>query len=201
MTNPAADSRISRGTARLQEGLFDDAVDAFTAALTETPNDPRALQGRAMARFQMKDWVAAETDFAAAKKADESDPRNWSGLALSQAMQNKVYPALALFEDLLVRWPDFTEARIQLGLLCLKIGAIAKGRDHLRDALNTRPTLAQRRLIESTLKEQEKLDANRYYRPDFERLKAQAQEPFFVKWLARLWIRFRRSPTQEDNKP
>ncbi len=191
------DSWIARGTARLQEGLFDDSVDAFTGALAETPNDPRALQGRAMARFQMKDWVAAESDFAAAKKADETDPKNWAGLALSQAMQNKVYPALALFEDLLKRWPDFTEARIQLGLLCLKVGAIAKGRDHLRDALNTRPTLPQRRLIETTLKEQDKLDANRYYRPDFDRLRAQAKEPFFVKWLAQLWTRFRRPASGE----
>ena len=195
------ESPIDRGTARLQEGLFDDAVEAFTAALAENPTEPRALQGRAMARFQMKDWSAAEEDFSAAKKADETDPKNWSGLALTQAMQNKVYPALALFEDLLIRWPDFTEARIQVGLLCLKIGAIAKGRDHLRTALNTRPTLAQRRLIESTLKEQEKLDANRYYRPDFERLRAQSQEPFFVKWLAGLWTRLRRSPAPKDKKP
>jgi hypothetical protein len=36
--------------------------------------------------------------------------------------------------------------------------------------------LEQRRTIEGILKEQEKLDAKRFYRPDFERLRKQQEK-------------------------
>jgi hypothetical protein len=55
--------------------------------------------------------------------------------------------------------------------LHLKIGAIAKGKDLLNEALRRRPSLAERRGIEAALAEQEKLDKKRYYRPDFEALR------------------------------
>ena len=170
MTN-AKDTLLEQGLAHLGEGLFEDAIDALSACLALDPRDVKALHGRAMARFKIKQWADAEADFAAATRLKEEDPELWSGLALSMAMQNKIYPAIAVFETLLERRPSYTQGRIELGLLNLKIGAIDRGRDHLEKALASRPTLAQRRLIESNLTEQKNLDKNRYYRPDFDRLR------------------------------
>jgi tetratricopeptide (TPR) repeat protein len=190
---------LDQGRSKLAQGALDDAVDAFTACLAVDGRNAGALQGRAIARFQMKDWPAAEKDFTAAKTAQPDDPENWNGVALCRAMQNDVYPALALFDEILARWPGFVQARIHLGLLNLKIGAVAKGRDHLKDALNRRPTLDQRRLIEKTLKEQEKLDAGRYYRPDFVRLNADAQGSALLGRLA-AWVK-NLFPSSKENPP
>ena len=99
-------------------------------------------------------------------------------LGISLARSHRVYPAIEVFETLLVRQPDCVRGHVELGLLHLQLGAIPKGQQQLQQALTCRPTLEQRRFIESTLREQERLDRKRYYRPDFQALhQQQAQLP------------------------
>ena len=167
---------MDQGFEQLQAGSFEDAIDAFTACLAVYPETAKAVLGRAIGRFQMKDWKAAEHDFRRASDLDPEEPESWVGLGMSLAMQSEIYPALEVLEKLLTRFPNFVRGYIQLGLLQIKIGAIPKGREYLQQALQHRPSLPERRLIETILKEQATLDQKRYYRPDFEALRKQKND-------------------------
>ncbi len=167
---------LAQAASQLQSGSFEDAIEGFTACLLVSTDDPSAFRGRAMARFQMKDWKGAEADFRQAKKLEPGEPENALGVAMSLAMRHEIYPAISEFEALLKNNPKFVRGQIQLGLLQIKVGAITKGKEILQAALNQRPTLAERRMIEAALKEQADLDKNRYYRPDFEALRKRKSE-------------------------
>ena len=166
-----------KGFEQLQAGQFEDAIDAFTTCLAVYPESAKAVLGRAIARFQIKLWALAEQDFRRANELNAQEPEGRVGLGVSMAMQNKIYPALDVLEKLLKDFPDFVRGYIQLGLLQIKIGAISKGREYLKEALQHRPALPERQFIESTLKEQETLDAKRHYRPDFEALRKAQNNP------------------------
>src|SRR5258708_3412336 len=167
---------ISQAALQLEAGAFEDAIEGFTACLMVSTDEPTAYRGRAMARFQIKDWKGAEADFRKAQDIEPSEPENALGVAMSLAMRHEIYPAIAEFESLLKENPKFVRGQIQLGLLQIKVGAITKGKEILNEALNHRPSLAERRMIETALKEQADLDKNRYYRPDFEALRKRKKE-------------------------
>ncbi len=155
---------------QLSGGLYEDAVDGFTACLQSDPLDVEALRGRAIARFQLKQWALAEVDFRKAKEIDPDDPETWVGLGVSLAIQNRIYPALDVLEGLISRRPDYIRGYIQLAQLYFRLGTIPKGRSVMEEALHHRPSPAERKLIESTLQDQARRDKQRYYRPDFEAL-------------------------------
>ena len=120
--------------------------------------------------------MLAAADFRAARDLMPDDPDHWVDLAVSLAMDDQAYPAIEVFETLLARSPECVRGRVELGLLYLRLGAIPKGREHLQEALTHRPTPAQRQLIQAALREQDKLDRKRLYRPDFEALHRQHRE-------------------------
>ena len=183
---------LEQGFSLLREGMFEDAIDTFTTAIALDPACDQALRGRGLARLQLKQYAPAEADFAAAFKSKPADPENAMGLGLSLAVQNRIYDAMKVYEELIAQVPTHVPAHVQLGTLEFKIGAIAKGRDYLNKALTLRPTLAQRRAIEAALKEQEKLDKGRYYRPDFERLNREAPESAFSRVIKKALSRFKK---------
>ncbi len=167
---------LEQAAAQLKEGSYEGAIEAFSACLLVAPQEASAFQGRATARFHIKDWAGAASDFKRAKELDPEEPENWLGLGLTLAMQNQIYPAIEVFETILQKRPDYVRAYIQLGVLHFKLVAIAKGREYLQKALRLRPTLAERQLIETALKEQDKLDQKRYHRPDFEALRKRKEK-------------------------
>lgn len=180
---------------QLHDGRFEEAVETFSASLALDPRETHALRGRGLAHRQLKRWSLASADFEAARTLAPDDPDNWVELALNLAMDNQIYPALDVFDTLLARQPHCARGYLELGLLHLRLGAIPKGRHELQQALSCRPTLAQRRLIESVLHEQDQLDRKRYYRPDFEALRRQRQEEgassHWLQGVRALWKRFR----------
>ena len=176
MSEQALDMMRTEAYQQLREGFFEKSIDSFSACLSLAPEDAGSLQGRAIARFQIKDWAGAESDFSRAKSLAMDDAENWIGYGMTLAMQLKIYPAIAELEAAIAKWPDLVRAYIQLGLLHLKIGAITKGKDMFQEALKHRPTLAERRFIEAQLNEQNKLDAKRFYRPDFHALNMRPQD-------------------------
>ena len=105
-------------------------------------------------------------------------------------MDGNAYQAIDVFEALLSRQPHCARAQLELGLLYLRLGAIPKGRQHLQQALASRPTLEQRRLIESVLREQARLDRQRVYRPDFEALHREHRPS--LQWVGNVWARLAR---------
>ncbi len=160
---------------QLQDGRFEEAVETFSASLVVGPKAAPALRGRGLAYLQLKRWSLAAVDFAAARDVAPEDPDNWVELGKSLAMDHQVYPAIEVFETLLARHPACVRGHIELGLVYLRVGAIPKARQALERALTCRPTLVERRIIETLLNEQQHLDKKRLYRPDFEALHQQGQ--------------------------
>jgi len=82
----------------------------------------------------------------------------------------RIYEAIGELETLIGEHPAFLPGYIHLGLLHFQIGAIAKGREFMNQALSRASTLEEKGKISAVLREQDRLDRNRYYRPDFEAL-------------------------------
>ena len=160
---------------QLTEGKFEEAVETFSAAVALEPQEAAGLRGRGLAYVELKKWALAAADFEAARTLVPGDADNWVDLGVSLARDDRIYPAIEVFETLLVQQPDCVRGHLELGLLHLRLGAIPKARQNLQEALAHRPTLAQRRLIEAVLREQDKMDHKRFYRPDFEMLHQQRQ--------------------------
>ncbi len=164
---------LEQAYARLKDGYFEEAVELFSAYLLSAPDQAQAYAGRGSAYFQLHKWPSAASDFLKAKELDASDAEHWIGLAMSLAMENKIYEAIGVFEALLSDRPQHVRAHIQLAQLYYRLGVITKGHKQLDAALASRPSLVERRTIEELKKEQLALDKRRYYRPDFEALRHQ----------------------------
>ena len=108
-----------------------------------------------------------------------------------------MYPSIEIFETVLVKHPQHVRGHVQLGLLYFRLAAIAKGREQMQAALAAKPSLEERRQIEAILREQDRLDKQRYYRPDFEALRKNRRGLSFG-WMAqavRRWLgRQRKQP-------
>ena len=176
MTVAAADegqSLVRAAEAQLAEGAFEAAVDTFTACLQEESRAAAAYRGRAIARFQLKQWGLAVDDFRCSHQLDPADLESWVGWGMSLAMTHAIHEAIDRLEALAAAHPTYIRGRVQLAQLYYRLCVTAKGRHHMEKALASRPTAVERRLIEKTFEEQKKLDEKRYYRPDFEALRRQ----------------------------
>ena len=204
----ASKTLVRQGYEQLAEGRFEEAAETFSAALSVDPQEPAALRGRGLGCVQLKQWPSAAADFAAARNLAPEDPENWVDLGICLAADGKVYPAIETFEALLAKRPAYVRGHIELGLLHVRLGAIPRGRQQLQQALACRPSIAERRFIEATLREQDRLDPKRYYRPDFEALRRQQKGVSFsrvtttlqqaMKALAR-FVRVRNRSTHGDS--
>ncbi len=188
----AAATLTQQAYAELAEGRFEDAISTFSSSLSLAPNDAKTLRGRGLASLQLRRWSSATADFKAARALCPDDPDHWIELGVSLASDNQVYAALEVFETLLTKQPTCVRGHLQLGLLHVQLGAIPKARESLQQALACRPTLAQRQLIESILREQNTLDRKRYYRPDFAALHRQQGTTRWVQRVRELIARWRR---------
>ncbi len=164
---------IEEAYEKLKEGYFEDAVESFSACLQLDPHQARIYYGRGMARFKLEKWESALEDFCKAKELNPDDPENWMACAMTCAMDNKIYEAIDLFEQLLANYPRYIRGHVQCAQLYYRLGVIPKGHAQLDIALASRPSLSERRMIEQLKNEQLALDKKRYYRPDFESLRQQ----------------------------
>ena len=185
--DPFLEEKIERAFQKLKDGYFEDAQEVFTECLLSGYQEARAYSGRGMARFQLKNWASAAEDFKKAKELDPEDLENALGWAMSLAMVNKIYEAIAVFEDLLTDHPHFVRGHIQLGQLYYRLGVITKGHAQMDLALASRPALAERRTLEQLKKEQLALDKKRYYRPDFEALRKANKASASGSWIKKWW--------------
>ena len=184
---------LEQGFEQLRNGLFEDAIETFSALHLLETTDDAALRGRGLAFVQLGKPDLAEADFRTASQLNGTEPENRSGLAISLAMQNRIYEAIDIYEQLLAESPGFVPAYIQMARLQFKIGAIPKGREYLQRALRHKPSLTLRRMIDELLKEQQKLDKGRYYRPDWEKLNGGRPAPPLPGFVRAVLARFRKS--------
>lgn len=184
---PALHALIDQAFEQLAEGVYEEAVETFSAALAVEPQQLRALRGRGLAHAHLKRWSLALADFHAVTELAPDDVDSRIDWANSLAMDTQVYEALTIFEYVLDRWPKNVRAHIELGRMHFRVGAVTKGREQLQRALTCRPTRAQRQLITDILQEQDHLDRKRAYRPDFEALRKQRQPSPMSGWISRAW--------------
>ena len=182
---------IEQAYGQLKEGYFEDAAEAFSDCLFLEPAEARAYYGRGMANFQLKKWERAVSDFQKAKELNPEDPENWVSLATSLAASNKIYDAIEVFETLLAKRPQYVRAHIQLAELYYRLGVITKGHRQLEAALQSRPSLSERKTIEELKKIQLTMDKKRFYRPDFEELRKQnrTNSSSFLKKIKNLFVK------------
>ncbi len=177
---------LEKGFAQLKEGYFEDAIQTFTDCLNIEPTAAPAYRGRAISHFKIAHWVEAAADFKKAQELDPKDLDNQVGFAMSLAMNNKIYEAIDVFENLLKAHPQYVRGHVQLGQLYYRVGLIPKGHAQMEQALASRPSLEERRMIEGVLKEQKTLDKKRYYRPDFEALNKNNQSALKA-WVEKIF--------------
>ncbi len=173
---------LEQGHNLLREGRYEEAIESFTSCLAVNPETSRAYNGRAQAHFRLQKWPEASADFARAKELSPVDKESWLGLGMSLALENKIYEAIDVLEEMLKHFPAFVRGHIQLGQLQYKLCATAKGKEQLNLALANKPSLAERKIIEQVLKEEKILDQKRYYRPDFAALN-KGDQGLLVKFL------------------
>ncbi|MBI1884036.1 MAG: tetratricopeptide repeat protein [Chlamydiae bacterium] len=171
---------------KLKEGYFQSAVEAFTECLARDSLQADAYHGRAQAHFQLKNWSLALSDFTKAKELKEENLENWIGVAMSLAMDHKIYEAIEVLDTLLVHHPKYVRGYIQLGQLYYRLGVIRKGNEQMEKALACDPSLSERRTIERLQREQKELDKRRFYRPDFEALRRNNQNSSRGHWFEKV---------------
>ena len=165
------EEKLQHAQAQLAEGYFENAIEAFSEYLLVQSSEAKAYEGRGLAYFKIKNWSAALANFETAKQLNPDEPENWVGVAMSLAMQNEIYKAIDVFNELLAKYPEYARGHMQLGMLYYRLGVIKKGHEQMDLALASRPSLVERRTIEGYKKEQMLLDKKRFYRPDFEELR------------------------------
>src|SRR5438094_493021 len=97
----------------LREGHFEDALAAFSECLQLEP-EAKLYFSRGTVYFQLKNWKQAIADFTKAQELGVRDPENEMALAISLAMDNKIYEAIDCYESLLIKMPQLVRAHIQL---------------------------------------------------------------------------------------
>ena len=175
-TSPKIDEQkvaelLRAGYSSLQNADNTTAIERFNACLLEEPGLAPALEGRGAAHFKLEQWPEAEADFAEVLKAAPGNSEARLGYALCLIRQESVPKGLDLMESLVAEEPNFVRARINLATLYFKLGVPKKGREQMAEAQKRHPSPEQRHEIDSCLKEQNKLDQKRIYRPDFQALK------------------------------
>jgi tetratricopeptide (TPR) repeat protein len=114
-TTPAVRLLISRGMRELKAGSFDEAVDAFSDAITLDPTLAEAWHHRAIARYQSGDPMGAISDIEETLKRE---PRNFAAfrtLSNIAAQREDWKNAYAAWEKLLALDPKTPggEARLK----------------------------------------------------------------------------------------
>jgi len=92
ISRPPGDQYTEVGTLRLEDGLYDEALENFALALQEAPNHRGALMGRALVFIQQEkyDEAIAELDYLIDYLHDNVEPDDTTGIgALAAAYANR----------------------------------------------------------------------------------------------------------------
>lgn len=116
---PETARAMDEGKRALDERRFEDALVAFDKALTQTPDNPRALFGRARAYQQLGRLADALTDAGALLARDTTHPYGLLLAGDTLAQLGRQDEARAHYERYLTAWPKTRRAeelRKQLGV-------------------------------------------------------------------------------------
>ena len=110
------------GNAWLLAGLGNDAVQSFSAALTQSPNDVDIRADRARARAMQLDWVGAEADLSAALLKDQNRVDLLVLRASTRWALNRKMDAATDILRALELYPDYPAALVERGRMKYEAG-------------------------------------------------------------------------------
>jgi tetratricopeptide (TPR) repeat protein len=137
------DEHARAGLRAIEEQRFDDAIKAFEAALAVAPERPDMNNALGMAYLHRGDVGNAlphlERAIALAEPYDQPQHQPVKrefhmSLATAYQLMDLVQPARRQLEEIIRRWPDHVEARLQLGQLLLSTCQLEDGLKAYRDA-------------------------------------------------------------------
>jgi predicted Zn-dependent protease len=146
------------GEANESQKAYDAAITAFNAVLSRDPNRPNIhyrLGRTYLARFEdthkREDRESAHREFAAELEIDPANGNAAYELAQIDAETGKLPEAKSRFEQVLAHFPDFEQALVGLGRVCLDTGDYAKAVASLEQAtkLNANDEVAWYRLSQA----------------------------------------------------
>ncbi len=106
VNRPPGDYETEMGSQRLEDGLYDEALDYFNKALAEAPNHRGALMGRALVYISTEryDEAIAELDYLIkylSENLKEDDVTGRGALAAAYANRGIVYDRLGQYQKAL----------------------------------------------------------------------------------------------------
>jgi tetratricopeptide (TPR) repeat protein len=97
LTPDAADARFQLGLIALRQARWQEAVDAFTAAMERAGRRPAMLHNLALALEALGRFDEADAALADAVESDRNDPRLWTGWAMLALRRSESALALERF--------------------------------------------------------------------------------------------------------
>lgn len=132
----AADERLDRAQALLDEGRPAAALEALAPALRRNPDDAEALLLRSTARFVQGDTEAGRADLERALAIDPTLRQAWlnrAGLDLAEEHYDRALEALERARDL---DPAALDNHLNLGAVLLLQGRLPEATEHFRSYLD-----------------------------------------------------------------
>jgi tetratricopeptide (TPR) repeat protein len=110
------------GNAWLLAGLGNNAVQSFSAALAQSPNDVDIRSDRARARAMQRDWAGAEADLSAALQTDQNRVDLLVLRASARWASNRKEDAATDILRALELYPDYPAALVERGRMKYEAG-------------------------------------------------------------------------------
>lgn len=145
MADPAVDEHARAGLKAISDRRFDDAIQAFRAAVARAPERPDINHALGMAHLHRGDvgnavpHLEAAVTLSAPYDAPQHEPlkRDFHlSLATAYQMLDRIEDARRALEQIVARWPDTVEARLQLGQLLLSSGRPTEACEVYDDAID-----------------------------------------------------------------
>lgn len=130
---------FNKGVKAFNAQKHDEAIDAFTTAITVTPDKPESYRNRGVAYIRLDKTEQAISDLQKALELEPDHINTLTNLGLVQMQADKSEEAIATFEKILQLDPKNTDAISQLGILYDKTGQTEKAMQSYKDALAEDP--------------------------------------------------------------
>lgn len=131
------------GTALKSEGKLDEAIDAYTQAITLRPDYADALNNLGIALKEKGDIPGAEKAYRTAIEANPDLVDSYNNLGVILKIQGKLEDAIEQYRKAITVRADYPEAYSNMGSALSALGRPAEALVELRRALALRPTFPE----------------------------------------------------------
>ena len=143
-SDPVDPDQPCRSDSRTQAGNLEEAAEHYQQVLEIRPDDAYANYNLGVIEQGDGRTALAEGYYRAALDADPNFVAALFNLAILRTQVNAIQEAIDLYERVLALQPDYAAAHLNLGLLLQASEQAKEGTEHLNQAIELDPTLADR---------------------------------------------------------